>query len=196
MVYEITGKTLNAGALPASLGIILSNVNTIAFVGKYFRTGMPLVSKRITVDGTAVTEPKNVIVPIGTSVKDLLEFVGLSTEEDYEVIMGGPMTGVLVKSENAVIEKRNNVITVMKPQSKVPPSIACIRCDRCVDACPMQLYPAKVYAAVSSQNSKNTASLNAEYCIECGSCSYVCPAKRPLTENMRLAKEKFKEEEC
>ena len=196
IVYSATSRKVPLGKQPADVGCIVMNVTSVATLHRFIKTGVPLVSKRITVDGTAVTEPKNVIVPIGTSVKDLLEFVGLSTEEDYEVIMGGPMTGLSVKSENAVIEKRNNAITVMKPQSKVSPSIACISCDRCADACPMQLYPAKVYAAVSSQNPKNTASLNAEYCIECGSCSFVCPAKLPLTENMRLAKEKFKEEEC
>lgn len=194
IVYSATARKVPLGEQPADVGCIVMNVTSVATLHRFIRTGMPLVSKRVTVDGTAVAEPKNVIVPIGTSVKELLDFVGGIDVATDEIIMGGPMTGVSVNSENAVIEKRNNAITVMKPQSKVTPTTACIRCGRCADACPMQLYPALVDAAISSQRPKNKVYLNAEYCIECGSCSFVCPAKRPLTENMRLAKEKFKEE--
>lgn len=98
LVYEITGKKMDAGVLPAQLGVILSNITTIAFVGQYFKDGMPLVSKRITVDGSAVAEPKNIIAPIGTSISDIIGFCGGYKAEPKKILMGGPMMGRAVFS--------------------------------------------------------------------------------------------------
>ena len=110
LVYEITGKKMNAGVLPAELGVILSNVTTIAFVGKYFRTGMPLVSKRVTVDGDAVAQPKNVIVPIGARICDVIEFCGGYKQEPRKILMGGPMMGRAIVSDEMPVVKNNNAI--------------------------------------------------------------------------------------
>jgi electron transport complex protein RnfC len=147
---------------------------------------MPLVKKRITVDGTAVKEPKNIIAPIGTPIKDILNFVGV--DEDYaEIIMGGPMMGVDIVSADVPLEKRNNAITVMR-EALPDVTTACIRCGRCANTCPMNLYPAKIDSVLNFKLYDNLNSLNVNYCMECGCCSYVCPAKRPLTQTMRLAK--------
>ena len=148
---------------------------------------------RLTVDGNAVKEPKNVIVPIGTPIKELLDFVGGIDEEADEIIMGGPMMGIDVCNEEAVVEKRNNAITVMK-SGKKPKQTACIRCGRCVAACPMQLYPAKVESAINHGMTDSLKNLNVNYCMECGSCSFVCPASRPLTQVMRVAKAELRKE--
>ena len=110
LVYEVTGKTMNAGVLPADLGIILSNVTTIAFVGQYFRTGMPLITKRVTVDGDAVTTPKNVIVPIGAQINDVIGFCGGYKNEPRKILMGGPMMGRAIFSDAMPIVKNNNAI--------------------------------------------------------------------------------------
>lgn len=194
IIYSATGRKVPAGKLPSDVGCVVMNVTSIATLYRFIKTGMPLVSKRLTVDGTAVAEPKNAIVPIGTPIKDLLEFVGTVAEDADEIIMGGPMMGIDVCSPEAVVEKRNNAITVMRSGDKKPVQTACIRCGRCAGACPMQLYPAMVETAVNKGNIAGLKALNINYCMECGSCSFVCPANRPLTQVMRLAKATLKKE--
>lgn len=186
IIYSATGRKVPAGKLPSDVGCIVMNVTSVATLYRFIKTGMPLVAKRVTVDGSAVKEPKNVIVPIGTPIKELLDFVGSVDTEADEIIMGGPMMGVDVCDAQAVVEKRNNAITVMKSCEKLEAS-ACIRCGRCANGCPMKLYPASVDAAITYSPEK-LKKLNVNYCMECGSCSFVCPANRPLTQSMRLAK--------
>ena len=186
LIYSATGRKVPAGKLPSDVGCIVMNITSIATLYRFIKTGMPLVNKRITVDGTAIKEPKNIIVPLGTPINKVLEFVGV--DEDYaEIIMGGPMMGVDVVSADTPIEKRNNAITVMR--ETVPAvSTACIRCGRCANTCPMKLYPARVDSAIEFKLYDSLKTLNVNYCMECGCCSYVCPAKRPLTQTMRLGK--------
>jgi len=193
IIYSATGRKVPVGKLPSDVGCIVMNVTSIATLYRFITTGMPLVSKRLTVDGNAVSEPKNVIVPIGTPIKDLLEFVGGIDEDADEIMMGGPMMGIDVCDENAVVEKRNNAITVMKT-GKTQEQSACIRFRRCAKACPMQLYPAKVESAINCSKTSMLKDLNINYCMECGSCSFVCPASRPLTQVMRLAKATLRKE--
>lgn len=187
IIYSATGRKLPAGKLPSDVGCIVMNITSVATLYRFITTGMPLVAKRITIDGTAVSEPKNLIVPIGTPIKEILDFVGVSTQNVDRILMGGPMMGNPVVSADSVLEKRNNAILVMrdtKPQAQT----ACIRCGRCADTCPMSLYPAMVETALRTGNKESLNSLNTNYCMECGCCSYVCPAKRPLTQVMRTAK--------
>ncbi len=187
IIYSATGRKLPVGKLPSDVGCIVMNVTSVATLYRFTKTGMPLVSKRITVDGDAVAEPKNLLVPIGTSINDVLEFVGGINENADRVIMGGPMMGNPVVKCSAVVEKRTNALLVMNEQ-KSKPETACIRCGRCADTCPMGLYPAMVETAKRLGNTEEYSSLNVSYCMECGCCSYACPAKRPLTQIMRMAK--------
>lgn len=187
IIYSATGRKLPAGKLPSDVGCIVMNVTSVATLYRFITTGMPLVAKRITVDGTAVTEPKNLIVPIGTPIKEILNFVGVDMENVDRILMGGPMMGNPVVSGESVLEKRNNAILAMH-DAKPQPQTACIRCGRCADTCPMSLYPAMVETALRTGNKESLNSLNTNYCMECGCCSYVCPAKRTLTQVMRTAK--------
>lgn len=187
IIYSATGRKLPAGKLPSDVGCIVMNITSVATLYRFITTGMPLVSKRITVDGTAVAEPKNLSVPIGTPIKEILNFAGVDAEQADRILMGGPMMGSPVVSSDSVLEKRNNAILVMK-DPKPQPQTACIRCGRCASACPMTLYPAMVETALTLGNYEKLKSLNINYCMECGCCSYVCPAKRPLTQVMRTAK--------
>ena len=187
IIYSATGRKLPAGKLPSDVGCIVMNITSVATLYRFITTGMPLVSKRITVDGTAVAEPKNLSVPIGTPIKEILNFAGVDAEQADRILMGGPMMGSPVVSADSVLEKRNNAILVMK-DPKPQPQTACIRCGRCASACPMTLYPAMVETALTLGNYEKLKSLNINYCMECGCCSYVCPAKRPLTQVMRTAK--------
>lgn len=187
IIYSATGRKLPAGKLPSDVGCIVMNVTSIGALYRFVSTGMPLTKKRITVDGTAINEPKNLLVPIGTPIKDVLDFVGGVDEDADTVIMGGPMMGNPVVCDSAVIEKRTNAILVMS-SIKASEQTACIRCGRCADACPMNLYPTMIETAYRAGNVDGFEKLNINYCMECGCCSYVCPAKRPLTQVIRAAK--------
>ena len=129
MVYEVTGKTLDAGMLPAQVGVILSNVTTIAFIGQYMRTGKPLTKKRVTIDGNAVAEPKNILVPIGARIADVIAACGGYKAEPKKILMGGPMMGRAVYSDEFPIIKNNNAILVFDgPQALIPEETGCIKC--------------------------------------------------------------------
>ncbi len=193
LIYSATGRRVPPGKLPSDVGCIVMNITSVAALYRFISTGMPLVSKRVTIDGTAVKEPKNVIAPIGTPISEILEFAGGVSEDAAEIIMGGPMMGVDIYDQNAVLEKRNNAITVMKEAPSVA-TTPCIHCDRCASACPMNLYPATVEAAVNHGLTDELNKMNVFCCMECGSCSFVCPAKRPLAQVMRLAKARLKKE--
>ena len=194
LVYEVTGKTMNAGVLPADLGIILSNVTTIAFVGQYFRNGMPLINKRMTVDGDAVARPTNVIAPIGTQIHDVIEFCGGYKQEPRKILMGGPMMGRAIFSDELPIVKNNNAILAFsKAQAMVKEETACINCGRCHQACPFKLIPTALANAYEKRDAQALSDLKVMQCMECGSCSFICPARRPLAFTNKLGKGVVKE---
>ena len=194
MIYEITGKTMDAGVLPADLGVILSNITSIAFVGQYFRTGMPLIEKRMTIDGSAIAEPGNVIAPLGTRIHDIVEFMGGYKAEPRKILMGGPMMGRAIFSDEMPIIKNNNAILAFDgPQSLVPEETNCINCGRCHKACPFNLLPTALTEAMENKDAARLEQLKVMQCMECGSCAYVCPARRPLSFMNKLGKAVVKE---
>ncbi len=193
LIFNTTGRVVPEGKLPADVGVIVMNVTSAAFIAKYIETGMPLVEKTVTVDGSAIKEPKNITAPIGTSVADLIEAAGGFSEEAGKVMYGGPMMGIALYSLDAPILKNTNaVVAFSKKDSKNPKESACIHCGRCVSVCPMGLNPT-IYAKAmglsdTADRAERLEAAKINLCIECGSCSFVCPAKRPLVENNRLAK--------
>ena len=194
MVYEVTGKTLDAGMLPAQVGVILSNVTTIAFIGQYLETGRPLTSKRLTVDGNAVKEPKNIIVPIGARIADVIEACGGYKAEPEKILMGGPMMGRAIFSDELPVIKNNNAILAFDgAQTLIPEETGCIKCGMCHRACPFNLLPVSIATAYKLKNTDKLDSLRVMQCMECGSCSYVCPARRPLSFINKMAKGMLKE---
>ena len=194
LVYEITGKEMKAGGLPADLGIILSNVTSVAFVGQYFKDGIPLIQKRMTVDGDAVAQPKNIIAPIGASIHDVIEFCGGYKAAPKKIIMGGPMMGRAIFSDEMPIVKNNNAILAFsKYKAYIPEETACINCGRCHQACPFGLLPTGLAEAYERRDAQRLSDLQVMQCMECGSCSYVCPARRPLGFLNKLGKGVVKE---
>ena len=196
LIYNLTGREVPEGKLPADAGCLVMNVTTLAFLGKYFRTGMPLVEKCVTVDGSAVLHPKNVIAPIGTPIEDVLAFAGGISDDVGKLLYGGPMMGIALHSIKDPILKTTNAVTVLNAKDALPkPTTPCIHCGRCVSACPMRLNPTQFSKALRLPSDEMVSLLSEEklgLCIECGCCSFVCPAGRPLVENNRIGKAKFK----
>ncbi len=198
LIYNTTGRTVPKGKLPADVGVLVINVTSLAFLGQYAKTGMPLIEKCVTVDGTAVDEPKNVIVPIGTPIIDVLNFVGVDEAKVAKVLYGGPMMGISVYSVKDPVLKTTNALTVFDHKSAESEKTApCIHCGRCVEHCPMGLTPTLFTTYMGLDNKDERARLldaeNINLCMECGCCSFVCPSKRPLVQNNRLAKAEVRE---
>ena len=194
LIYEVTGKTCDAGVLPADLGCIVSNVTSIAFVGQYLKDGVPLVKKRMTVDGDAVSEPKNIVAPIGTEICDIIEFCGGYRKPPKKILMGGPMMGRAVFSDRMPVVKNNNAILAFsREQAWIPEETACINCGRCHKACPFGLLPTGFADAYEAGDVGRLNDLKVMQCMECGSCSYVCPAHRPLAFMNKLGKAMVRE---
>lgn len=193
LVYHTTRRKVPLGKLPIDVGCVVCNSTTIAAIGKYLKTGIPLVSKCVTVDGSAVENPKNVIAPIGTPISDLLNLCGLKSEPQ-KVLYGGPMMGVALPDISAPILKNTNaVIAFAEKEAKLQKTTPCIKCGACARTCPLGIEPPKISMALRSEDADTLKKVGAELCMECGCCAYVCPAKRPIVQNNRLAKQFLRE---
>ena len=194
LIYHTTGKVVPAGKLPIDVGCIVCNSTTMAAIGKYLKTGMPLVSKCVTVDGSAVKEPKNVIVPIGTPLKDVFEFCGGFKSEPAKVIYGGPMMGIAVPDMDVPVLKNTNALLALDEKEAAPAkTTACIRCGACANHCPFRLNPAAMAKAYERNDMEALEELRVDICMECGCCSFICPAHRPLVQTHKLAKAALRE---
>ena len=193
LIKACTGREVPAGKLPADAGCVVMNVTSVAFLSDFLKTGMPLTKKRLTIDGSAVKEPKNVIVPIGTSIKEVMEFCGGYKEEPCKILMGGPMMGLAVSDDTLPILKQNNAILAFgEKEARLSAETDCIRCGRCVNACPMKLMPTKICEAVKLSDFDGMQKQSIMTCMECGCCAFSCPANRHLVQTIRLGKSKLR----
>lgn len=198
LIYNTTGRMVPEGKLPADVGVIVINVTSLAVLAKYIETGMPLVNRCITFDGSAAKEPKNVIVPIGTAIGEVIDFCGGFSEPCGKVLYGGPMMGIPASSLSEPIVKTTGAITVFNREDSIMPEpTACIRCGRCARSCPLNLIPDAFSKALDAESEDEKIAIldknKIMLCMECGCCSYVCPANRPLVQNNRLAKGEWRE---
>ena len=190
LVYHLLGRKIPANKLPIDVGCIVLNATTVATIGTFLLTGMPLTEKCVTVDGGAVKSPQNVIVPIGTSLKDLFDFCGGLKEEPAKIIYGGPMMGITVpNTEFSVVKNTNAVLALTKKEAKLPKTTACIRCGACLNTCPFGLAPVSIAQAYEKKDDEELKNLSVLSCMECGCCSFVCPANRPLVQINKMAKQ-------
>ena len=162
---------------------------------EYFRTGMPLVSRSLTIDGDAVGKPCNVTVPVGTSIREVLEYAECCFEDVRRLIGGGPMMGAGLPSFDMPVTKTNNAVLAFT-KDKPAVTTACIRCGRCVNVCPLNLMPTAMEQAYRRRDKAELEALHMNLCMLCGCCSYVCPANRPLVQNNKLAKAFLREEKA
>ena len=189
LVKSCTDRVIPLGKLPADVGCIVMNITSAAFVADYLRTGMPLVKKRVTVDGSAIQHPQNVLLPVGTKISDLVAFCGGWKAEPAKLLMGGPMMGLALTGDDLPILKQNNgLLAFAEGDAVLPEPTACIRCGRCVAGCPMDLMPTQLekYAELGDVDALNRYGVMC--CMECGTCAYNCPANRPLVQAIRMGK--------
>lgn len=195
MVQSATGRKVPPGKLPADVGCVVMNVGSVGFIGRYLRTGRPLVSRSLTVDGSAIANPKNVRVPVGTSLQDIIDFCGSFKEEPAKIITGGPMMGVSVIGTDFPVLKQNNAILAFtKKENVYKKERDCIRCGRCANVCPMSLMPTLIDRFAMARDVESLKGTGVMVCMECGSCAYSCPAGKPLVQSMREAKHLLREE--
>ena len=197
LVYHTTKKVVPTGKLPIDVGCIVCNCTTLAAIGNYLSTGMPLVEKCITVDGGSVACPQNVIAPIGTALADVFAFAGGFTTPPYKVLYGGPMMGIAVPDLTApVLKNTNAVLAFTEKEAKPQKTTACIRCGACTNVCPFGLDPAQIQRAYAKKDVEMLKALSVDTCMLCGCCSFTCPARRPLVQTNTLAKQLLRDEKA
>ncbi|MCQ2472290.1 MAG: electron transport complex subunit RsxC [Clostridia bacterium] len=194
MVQSATGRKVPPGKLPADVGCVVMNVASVAFLARYIKTGKPLVSRSLTVAGSAIKEPKNIRVPLGTNIGEIIDFCGGFCEEPAKIIAGGPMMGLSIIGTDLPVSKSNNAILALaKGDAAIRKETDCIRCGRCAAACPMSLMPTLIERSMKAGNVEALQKAGIMVCMECGSCSYSCPAKKPLVQTMKAAKAYLRE---
>ena len=189
LIYSITRRRVPAGGLPMDVGVLVQNVGTCYAAFEAVRFGRPLIRRVLTVTGRGIAEPKNIMAPIGTPFEDLVKFCGGIDSNTGKVISGGPMMGVAQYSLGASVTKgTSGVVFLLRDEIPQYVSDPCIRCGKCVTACPMRLNPSALSIFVERMAFDEAAEYNVLDCIECGCCAYVCPSRRPLVHHFRRGK--------
>lgn len=190
LIYAITKREVPSGKLPADVSCIVQNVGTVYQIYKSVVQGEPLIERIVTVTGEAIRNPKNLKIKLGTSVKELIEEAcGGFKEDSVKVISGGPMMGMTVGNiEIPATKGTSGVLALTKDMAVLPDTSNCIRCGKCVDACPMNLLPTKLQSLSNRNELEEFEKFNGLDCIECGCCTFVCPAKKNILQSIRVAK--------
>jgi electron transport complex protein RnfC len=190
LIRNFTGREVPSGGLPHDVGCLVQNVGTLRQIAEYLNTGMPLVTRIITMAGPALNRPGIYEVPIGAPIKALIDLGGGLSKVAAKVIMGGPMMGVAVTSLNSPILKMNNAILVFDNEScDLGEELPCIGCGRCVRDCPMHLIPTELDRLSRKFDAENLILYGIDDCMECGACSFICPSKRYLVQHIRIGKQ-------
>ena len=188
ILRNVTGRSVPRGGHLTDVGALLFNVTSMSEIGRYLRTGMPLIKRRLTVMGDAIARPQNLEVYIGTPISEILEYCGCAPGP-RKVIIGGPMMGTTqVELDVPIIRQNCGLLAFGVNGPVVPRQTACIKCSRCIDNCPIRLSPIEIHKAYIARDTKRLDELMADLCIECGTCSYVCPSKQPLVQSTHLAR--------
>lgn len=189
LIEAITGQEYVMTALPADVGCIILNVRTVYQIYRAIAEGNPATTRVVTVTGDAIAHPKNIRVPLGTSVRELVDLCGGFKEQPVKILSGGPMMGVSMRSIDVpVVKGTSGILALTAKSAMLKPITPCLRCGRCVTACPMGLVPNVLEPLVLERLYSRFEEEGGMNCIECGSCTYMCPANRPLTQGCRDGK--------
>jgi len=182
-------REVPTGGLPLDVGVVVSNVGTVAALARAVLREKPLTHRIVTVSGRGIRQPKNLLVPIGTDYGELIEFCGGLTEDAARVVAGGPMMGFTIGTFDTPVTKGTSGITVLsRSEIDTAEETACVRCGRCGEVCPMHLMPTKLAQAARFDDAELARRYHITACMECGCCAYVCPARLPLVQLIRLGK--------
>ncbi len=184
------GREVPAGKLPTAIGCIISNVGTACAIADAFRLGKPLIERPLTISGGACDTPKNLIVPVGTMVSDLIpDTIQLKAGETVKIISGGPMMGLAMTNAQFPIAKgTSGVLFLTKSETYLTDESSCIGCGKCIEVCPLHLTPVMMARTLKVGNTEKAKKFGLMDCIECGSCSYMCPANVRLVQRFRMGK--------
>lgn len=186
LIYATTGRKINSSMLPADVGCIVNNVDTIVAVERAVLEGKPLMERIVTVTGDAIKDPRNYKVPTGMSYTEVLEAAGGFAKEPEKIICGGPMMGVAIFGTDVPVTKTSTALLAFtKDEVAAWEPGPCINCGRCLEVCPGRVMPSKLADAAERGDEEAFLELNGMECCECGCCSYICPAKRPLTQEIK-----------
>jgi electron transport complex protein RnfC len=189
LIEALFGLEVPAGKLPLDVGMVVNNVGTMAALADWFDRGIPLIERLVTVAGPGVKRPANLLVPVGTPVRAVLEHCGGLDAETREVVMGGPMMGTpLASLDVPVLKGTSGLLAFTEASTRMPVEYTCIRCGRCVEACPQVLNPSRLARLSRAGRFEEMEAWNALDCVECGSCSFACPSGIPIVQLIRVAK--------
>ncbi len=186
LIKRVMGRQVPRGGLPADVGVVVDNISTVKAISDAIQKGMPLIERVATVTGEKIKKPGNYIVKIGTSVKELIDYCGGTTDDDVLIKMGGPMMGFALPDVNVPMMKGSNgIIAIDTDQTKEMP---CIKCGRCVDVCPMDLSPLYFAKYADEENWQGMKDKNVMDCVECRCCEYICSSKIPIVTKIKAGK--------
>jgi electron transport complex protein RnfC len=189
LIKALIDREVPAGQLPLSIGVVVQNVASIATIAEVFETGLPLIERVVTVTGRGIKRPSNLLVPVGTKLKDLLAACDGMTDDACEVLIGGPMMGFAQSNlEAPVLKGATGVVVLTKAEARASRTYPCIQCGHCVDACPVFLNPQALGALAQIGRYEGMKDYHLDTCMLCGCCSYVCPSNIPLSQLFTVAK--------
>jgi len=178
LIAAVTGRTVPSGKLPMNVGAVVQNVGSISAIAEVFDTGYPLIERVVTVTGPGVVRPANLVILVGTRLRDVLEYCGGLTEDFHEIVFGGPMMGQSQPDLDAPVVKGTTGM--------------CIKCGRCLDSCPVFLNPSELGILAQAGRYEEMGDAHLADCMLCGCCSYVCPSNIPLSQMFSLSKRQLR----
>jgi electron transport complex protein RnfC len=196
LTEAVLEREIPSGKLPIDIEVIVNNVGTIAGIGQIFAHGQPLIERIVTITGPGINRPANLMIPIGTKLIDVLAYCGGLKENTRQILFGGPMMGSpQLQLDVPIMKGTSGVLCLTDYEVEVREEYPCIRCLRCVDACPVYLNPSRLGALAKMRHYDEMLGYHVLDCIECGSCSYVCPSNIPLVQRFRVAKVLLREQQ-
>jgi electron transport complex protein RnfC len=189
LIQALLDLYIEPNQLPRDVGVAVNNVGTVIAIADYYNIGMPLVERVVTVSGSGIANPANLLVPLGTPIRDVLEFCGGLKSATKSVIMGGPMMGTPIASLDApIIKGSSGILAFTEEESATPTEFPCISCGRCVEACPYFLNPSRLARLAKVNDFEGMDEYFVMDCVECGSCTYSCPSGIPIVQLIRVGK--------
>ncbi len=189
LIRSLLGREVPSPGLPMHVGVVVQNAASVQTIGEVFDTGLPLIERIVTLTGRGIKRPSNLIVPVGTKIRDLIESCGGLTDDAHEIIFGGPMMGVAQPNLDApVVKGTTGIVVLAEGECKPVRSFPCIRCGYCLDSCPVFLNPQLLGSLALAGRYEEMEGAHLGDCMLCGCCSYVCPSNIPLSQLFKSAR--------